>query len=177
MARVRVEIDDSQVEAVFKALDAKKQRRMFRSGLRKSANILVRKARQILARKVKRINHENKTFGKLKDGIKTYVRPNMAIVSINNDLRLRLFEKGNYKTSPRKTKGRKKVWTGRFKRGKREYERTGKGHETGDINPSKFHFFDTAKDLSEREVFSSITNNIKQSIQNAILKGKNRYVK
>lgn len=167
MVKVRVEIDDSQVQAVFKALDLKKQRKALKAGLKKSANILVKMARRILAKKVKNTNKPNRWNGRtLKSGIKAWVHnENEAKVNIMGDFRLRIFEVGNYKHSPRRTKD---------KRDRNGHLR--KSHSTGDIDRSKFHFFDTAKKLSEREVFDTLNQNIKLSIQNAILKGKNRYV-
>lgn len=167
MAKVRVEIDDSQVQAVFAALDLKKQKKVLKAALKKSANILVRRARRILAMKVRNTNKPNRWNGKsMKSGIRATVEnENTANVNIMGDFRLMIFEKGNFKHSPRKTKT-KKDRKGHFR----------KGHSTGDIKRSKFHFFDTAKELSEREVFDSLNQNIKLSIQNAILKGKNRYV-
>lgn len=161
MSKVRVEIDDSQVQAVFKAFDLKKQKKVLKQALRKSANILVKKARQILAMKVKNTNKPNRWNGRtMRSGIKANVKNETeAKVNIFGDFRLMLFEKGNFKHSPRRTKD---------KEGK-------KGHSTGDISSSKFHFFDTARALSERKVFDSLNENIKRSIENAILKGKNRY--
>lgn len=167
MVKVRVEIDDSQVQAVFKALDLKKQKRVLKQGLKKSANILVKRARRILAQKVKNTNKPNRWNGRtLKSGIKAWVHSeNEAKVNIMGDFRLRIFEVGNFRHSPRMTQD-KKDRNGHFR----------KSHSTGNIDRSKFHFFDTAKTLSEREVFDSLNQNIKLSIQNAILKGKNRYV-
>lgn len=158
MSKVRVEIDDSQVQAVFNALSIKKQKKVLKDGLRKSANILVRKARQLLAMKVKNTNKPNRWNGKsMKSGIKTVMEnESTAKVHIMGDFRLKFFEKG---TKPRRTKGKLR-----------------KSHSTGSISSSKFHFFDTAKGVSEKQVFDSLNENIKRSIENAILKGKNRFV-
>lgn len=177
MSRARITIDDSQVQAVFSALSAKKQKKALMGGIRKSAQVLIKRTKQLIKANLKNTNKPNKWNGKpMTSGVK-FKGNNQKLegkVHIMGDFRLVIFEKGNYKNRPRKTKGRKKVFNGHYRGGKREYNRIGKGHSTGNIKA--LYFFKQAKSDSEQQVFATLNQNIKESITRAILKGKNRFV-
>lgn len=147
------------------------------SGIRKSAQILIRRTKQLIKSKLKNTDQPNRWNGKkMVNGVK-YKADSQNLegkVHIMGDFRLKIFEKGNYKTKPRKTKGRKKVFNGTYKRGRAQYDRIGKGHSTGNIKA--LWFFKQAKNETERQVFETLNSNIKDSIMKAILKGKNRTV-
>lgn len=193
MSKVKVTIDDSQIQAIFSALDAKKQKKTIMQGLRKSARILVRRTKQNLKKSVKYTGKVEKKKGwdKMESGIKIKplnraVEPSMG-VNVMGEFRLRFFELGtserdtHYKNGKLKKKYRsplitkvKSLFNGKPKK-KRIRQLKDKGpNYRGKI--TALHFFKKAKEDSEREVFSTIADNIKDSIRNAILKGKNRYV-
>lgn len=177
MSNINVSIDDSQVQAVFSALSEKKQKKALMGGIRKSAQILIRRTKQLIKSKLRNTNKPSRFNGKkMVNGVK-FKGDNRELegkVHIMGDFRLKIFEKGNYKTHPRKTKSRKKVFNGSFRGGRRQYNRIGEGHSTGNIQA--LYFFKQAKADTEQQIFSTLTANIKESIMKAILRGRNRRI-
>lgn len=177
MSNVRITIDDSQVQAVFSALSARKQKKALMGGIRKSAQVLIKRTKQLIKANLKNTNKPNKWNGKpMTSGVK-YKGDNEKLegkVHIMGDFRLVIFEKGNYKSRPRKTKGRKKTFNGHYRGGRRQYNRIGKGHSTGNVKA--LYLFKQAKSDSEQQVFATLNDNIKESIMKAILRGRNRLV-
>lgn len=141
MSNINVSIDDSQVQAVFSALSEKKQKKALMGGIRKSAQILIRRTKQLIKSKLRNTNKPSRFNGKkMVNGVK-FKGDNRELegkVHIMGDFRLKIFEKGNYKTHPRKTKSRKKVFNGSFRGGRRQYNRIGEGHSTAISKPSIF---------------------------------------
>lgn len=177
MSKVNITIDDSQVQNVFSALSVRNQKKSLMNGIRKSAQVLIRRTKQLIKSKLKNTDKPNRWNGKkMVNGVKYKAdRQNLeGKVHIMGDFRLKIFEKGNYKNQPRKTKGRKKVFNGTYKGGRAQYNRIGKGHSTGNIKA--LYFFKQAKADTEQQVFATLNSNIKESIMKAILKGRNRTV-
>ena len=174
MNKIKVEIDDSQVQAVFSALNVKNQKKTLMGGIRKSAQILINRTKALIKSNLNNTTKANRFNGKkMVNGVKFKAdREKLeGKVHIMGDFRLKFFEKG---TVERFTKGRKKIWNGGFRGGRRDYNRKGKGHSTGAIK--SIGFFKQAKADTEQQVFSTLTANIKESIMKAIVKGKNRVV-
>lgn len=173
-------IDDSQVQSLFADLTNKEQTKVLKDTLRKAGNILVRAARKELKSKVKNANKKvslmSKAYGTLQSGIKNKVIKEdgeyISKVHILGDFRLKFFEKG---TKDRTTKSRKIVgyqrdfndkWNGRIN----SLKRSGKGHFTGKIRADKFQFFKPAKEKSESQIFGTMNEGLKQSIQKILNK-------
>ena len=171
---INVTIDDSQIQNVFSALDVKKQKKTLMDGIRKTAQILIKRTKELIKGNIHNTNKPNRFNGKkMINGVKfKAIKEKLeGKIHIMGDFRLKFFEKG---TEKRFTKGKKKIWDGGFRGGRRTYNRIGKGHSTGRIK--SIGFFKQAKTETEQQVFSSLTDNIKESIMKAILKGKNRRI-
>lgn len=154
-----VQIDDSQVQDLFKRLTSKDQKKAMKSALRKAASILVKKTKSNLKQVVKNSNKKSTKYGtSLQSGVKSKVAKNgnEAEVHIMGDFRLKFFEKG---TKPRETKGYK--ITG--KDSSNNLIREGKGSNKGSITPK--YFFKNAQDQTERQIFDNLTNLLTISIQ------------
>lgn len=162
MSKIKVEIDDSQVQAVFKALNIKNQKKTLMGGIRKSAQILINRTKALIKSSLHNTTKPNRFNGKkMVNGVKFKAdREKLeGKVHIMGDFRLKFFEKGTVE---------------RFTRGKKGFRSGRKGHSTGAIK--SIGFFKQAKADTEQQVFSILTANIKESIMKAILKGKNRVV-
>lgn len=177
MSNVKVDIDDRQLMAIFEGLDEKNQKKTLIGGLRKAAGILVKRTKQLIKEK---INITGKTESKKgwknpSTGVKTKALKNLSMgVNILGEFRLRFFELGvkerygNTKHGKRKTNLKENT-------SKRKRQLKGKGaYWRGSIKA--LHFFRQAKNDTERQIFSTLTDCVKDSIRNAILKGKNRRV-
>ena len=139
-----IEIDDSQVVNLFASLSGKDQTKAMKTALKKSAQILIKKARAKLKQTVK-------------SGIKSKINKDgtEAKVHIMGDFRLKFFETG---TKDRYTRGHKITgYDGK------SLKRTGKGGYRGVITAR--HFFKDAQRESEHQVFSSIDSLLSESIQ------------
>ena len=154
-----LQIDDKQILELFKDLSPKKQKQVHKNALRKSANILVKQAKQNLRDvtskyKSKSTNLKNGwhiktnrngkvTVKSLQDGIKLKVsqEAEQAKVHIMGDFRLKWFELG---TNVRQTK---------------------KGYNRGQMSPS--YFFKNAREATELEISNTLQNNIRESILKA----------
>lgn len=153
------QIDDRQILDLFKDLSPKKQKAAHRNALKKSARILVNRAKKNLQdetgkAKSKNTNIKNRwhfkksksgkiTFQSLQDGIKMKVDSNAesAKVHIMGDFRLKWFELG---TKERYTK--KKRYRGSMK---------------------ATYFFKKAKESTETEIQNTLQENLRQSILRA----------
>lgn len=159
---IDIDIDDSQVQALFSRLTGREQEKALKGALRTAGNLLVKTTRQILKRKVRHSNRRSIRYGKsLQSGVKCKLvrenNENVAKVHIMGDFRLKFFEKG---TANRTTHGHR--ITGY--RDARHLVRTGRGGFRGKIKSSKFHFFDTARRIAERPIFSTLNRMIAQSV-------------
>lgn len=153
-----IEIDDSQVVNLFASLSGKDQTNAMKTALRKSAQILVKKAKANLKQIVKNSTKKSAKYGKsLQSGIKSKVNKEgtEAKVHIMGDFRLKFFEAG---TKDRYTKGHKITgYAGR------SLKRSGKGGYRGVITAKGF--FKAAQKETESQVFGSIDSLLSESIQ------------
>lgn len=177
MSNVKVDIDDRQLMAIFEGLDEKNQKKALIGGLRKASGILVKRTKQLIKEK---INISGKTESKKgwknpSTGVKTKALKNLSMgVHILGEFRLRFFELGT-KGRHGNTKNGKKKKNLKENTSKRKRQLKGKGaYWRGSIKA--LHFFKKAKSDTERQIFSTLTDCVKDSIRNAILKGKNRRV-
>ncbi len=159
----RIEVDDRAAVRMFREMDFKNQRQVFRSTLHTCGNILIRQAqkniRSIDTKNGKiYIKNKSKYTGKTMDrGIKKYVWRNLKGVTVTIagkdpgiDFRLRFFATG---TKDRYTKGHK--ITGSYWSGGRKYLiRKGKGGYRGRIVAS--HFFRNAQRQTEPRIFGEM---------------------
>lgn len=131
---------------MFANLNSKKQAKVYRQALKKSAQILVKETKQQLKKSVHKINTKHTTKSgetySLSRGIKSTVKKDglQAKVHIMGDFRLKFFEMG---TKPRYLRRKKKAYRGK-------------------ITPYKFFY--KSQRLKEKEVFDSINKNIKDAI-------------
>lgn len=158
-----IDIDDSQVQALFSRLTSREQDKAFKQTLRKAGNILVKATRNQLKRVVRNSNKRSVKYGKsLQSGVKCKLvkenGANVAKVHIMGDFRLKFFEKG---TTLRRTKGHR--ITGYID--VRHLRRTGRGGNRGRIRST--YFFDKAKRTSETSIFESMNQMLKESILRA----------
>ena len=158
-----IDIDDSQVQALFSRLTSREQDKAFKQTLRKAGNILVKATRNYLKRVVRNSNKRSVKYGKsLQSGVKCKLvkenGANVAKVHIMGDFRLKFFEKG---TALRRTKGHR--ITGYID--VRHLRRTGRGGNRGRIRSA--YFFDKAKRTSETSIFESMNQMLKESILRA----------
>ena len=153
-----IEIDDSQVVNLFASLSGKDQTKAMKTALKKSAQILIKKARAKLKQTVKKPTRKSAKYGKsLQSGIKSKINKDgtEAKVHIMGDFRLKFFETG---TKDRYTRGHKITgYDGK------SLKRTGKGGYRGAMTAR--HFFKDAQRESEHQVFSSIDSLLSESIQ------------
>lgn len=155
-----IEVDARQVLSMFADLTSRQQRQVYRNALRRGANILAgetkRQLKQNLGRAASSRNWwNNKT---LVSGIKSNADRNgtEAKVHIMGDFRLKFFELG---TRLRRTTGSNTASV----RGRNPIRRQRVAANRGAI--TAIHFFRTAKENKEREIFDNIDNLISQSIQ------------
>ena len=137
-----ITVDEKQVLNMFAELDIKKQKQVYRTALRRASGILTKQARTNLRPLVKTsISKKSTKTGKtLSSGIRVRLdkEATQSTVHIMGDYRLKWFEKG---TSLRKTK---------------------KGYSRGSFKPT--YFFRSAKQQSENQIFSEMSNIILESI-------------
>ncbi|WP_024993402.1 hypothetical protein [Phocaeicola paurosaccharolyticus] len=142
------EIDTKSVLNLFADLDRKKQVKVYRDALKRGSSILVRAARKELKNRIgNKVNDKNRWNGKsLQSGIRYSVNKGAteAKVNILGDFRLKFFEMG---TKPRQLRKAPR-----------------KGANRGQIESSKFHFFDNAKAATEKEIFDNMNSLISESI-------------
>lgn len=174
MSKVGVTLDDSQVETVFKALTSKNQKKALKQGIRKSAQILVKRTKQLLKQNVKNVTKPSrfKDHKKMINGVKFAFdrdkNKNMeGKVHIMGEFRLKFFEVG---TADRYQGMKRRKGLMGFVR--RLIKGAKHKRYTGRIKP--IYFFKKAKSDTEQQVFSSLNENIKESITKAILKGKKK---
>lgn len=143
-----IEVEDKYVLDLFARLNSKKQKKVFKATLKKSANILIKETRYQLKKIVGKITNKHyyankkKTYS-LSKGVATNKGNDQSIkVHILGDFRLKFFEKG---TKKRYTKSK-----------------YGKLHYVGKIT-AKF-FFRTAQRLKEKEVFQSMNKLLSEQI-------------
>lgn len=101
-----IDIDDSQVQSLFNALDDDKCKEILFKALRKGGKQLSQQTKNILRSKVKSTT-PNRWNGKtMESGIRLKADKDYCEVSVSilGDFRLPIFEKGNYKTLNRPTK-------------------------------------------------------------------------
>lgn len=138
-----LEIDTKKVLERFAELTGKKQRAVYRNGLRKAARILANETRKELRKIVgAKINSRNKWNGKtLGSGIKYKIdkEGTEAKIHIMGDFRLKFFEKGTVKRFIRKNKANR-----------------------GSMKAN--YFFRASKTNKEKEVFASLDRLISESI-------------
>lgn len=138
-----LEIDAKKVLERFAELTGKKQRAVYRNGLRKAARILANETRKELRKIVgAKINSRNKWNGKtLGSGIKYKIdkEGTEAKIHIMGDFRLKFFEKGTVKRFIRKNKANR-----------------------GSMKAN--YFFRASKANKEKEVFASLDRLISESI-------------
>ena len=145
MNDIDLNIDTKQVLNLFASLDRKKQVKVYRQALTKSAYMLVREARKLLKQRLKpgATTTKNRWNGKtMASGIRARVFRNgqEARVSIMGDFRLRFMEMGT----------------------KERYLRKGSKARRGKIR--RMNFFADAKRNAERPIFDNMNNMILQSI-------------
>lgn len=153
-----VQVDATQVLAMFSEFDEKHRKVVFRRSLGEASRILVRETRkQLRGVRTKSGPLSTKTKSKwtgktLESGVRYKIAKNAkeSKVHIMGDFRLKFFELG---TKDRRTKGYRVA--GKQRAGGRIYKvRTGKGGFRGRIGASKF--FVKGKEMSERQVFGSM---------------------
>lgn len=157
-----VQVDATQVLAMFSEFDEKHRKVVFRRSLGEASRILVRETRkQLRGVRTKSGSLNTKTKSKwtgktLESGVRYKIAKNAkeSKVHIMGDFRLKFFELG---TKDRNTKGHRvtgKYWSRGEGRGRIYKVRTGKGGFRGRIEASKF--FVKGKEMSERQVFGSM---------------------
>lgn len=149
-----VSVDTRDVLNLFANLNRRNQYKAYRNALKKGASILVKAAKKELKNKIgSKIDSKNWWNGKsLGSGIRYSINKEVTAAKIHilGDFRLKFFENG---TNERNTK---------------------KGFNRGSIKNNKYHFFDTAKQSTENEIFSNINMLIAESIQKVAKKSKLR---
>lgn len=137
-----VTVDAKQVIQMFRDLDHREQKKVYRTALRQASGILVKETRSNLRNIVSgKITNKREGWKRtLSTGIRVSVDKNadQASVHIMGDHRLKWFEKG---TGLRRTK---------------------KGYNRGQMKAH--YFFKDAQKSKEREVFASIERLITESI-------------
>lgn len=138
-----VTVDASQVLRMFRELNSRQQKNVYKNALRKAGRILQKEAKTQLKSVVgKSINHKNRWNGKtLGNGVKMKVdkEATEAKVHIMGDFRLKFFELGTTTRQLRKN-----------------------GANRGRMKAA--HFFKTAKDKTERTIFDNINQMVEESI-------------
>jgi|WetSurMetagenome_2_1015567.scaffolds.fasta_scaffold39146_4 hypothetical protein len=152
MNNVEVQVSDTEILMMFSQLSFRKMKTARKKALQKSANILIKQTRANLRHIVKgstkttsRATKNGKSYQlNMSKGIRSKVNDDAteAKVNIMADFRLKFFEMG---TDDRKLKGL-------FKH----------GAYRGAIKA--FHFFQMAKEQTEKEVFSTMDENLRQAI-------------
>ncbi|WP_042367543.1 hypothetical protein [Bacteroides neonati] len=139
-----VEIDSRQVLTTFAELTGRQQKQVYKSALRKAANILTKETKSQLRTHIgSKVNSRNRWNGKtLASGIKVSVdrEATAAKVHILGDFRLKFFETGTSNRTLRRN-----------------------GANRGSMSAN--HFFRDAKQAKEQEIFSNIDRLITESIQ------------
>ena len=145
-----LELDSRQVINLFSELTSRQQKQVHKTALRKAAGILVRETRNQLRKTIgKAINSKGKWNQSLSSGIRVKAdkEGTEAKVHILGDFRLKFFELGTRNRRLRKNRASR----GRMK---------------------SLHFFRTAKQNKEAEIFRNLDNLISQSIQRIANKNK-----
>lgn len=144
-----VTVDAKQVIQMFRDLDHREQKKVYRTALRKASNILIKETRSNLRNIVKGkiTNRKKGSKRSLSTGIRSSIdrEATQASVHIMGEYRLKWFEKG---TSLRKTR---------------------KGYNRGAMKAT--NFFRDARQSTEKEVFSSI----ERLITDSIIRVNNKY--
>lgn len=147
-----LETDSRQVINLFAELTSRQQRQTYRNALRSAARILTRETQNQLKQVLgNAVNHRNRWNNKtLKSGVRVKVdrEATAAKVHILGDFRLKFFELGTTERHLRRNNAAR-----------------------GRINAS--HFFSTAKQNKEAEIFSTIDNLLTQSIQRVANRNRN----
>ena len=137
-----VTVDAKQVIQMFRDLDHREQKKVYKTALRKAAGILIKETRSNLRNIVKgKITNKKKDYKRtLSTGIRSSVdrEGTQASVHIMGEYRLKWFEKGT------------------------NLRRTNKGYNRGAMKAH--YFFRDAQRSTEKEVFSSIERLITDSI-------------
>nr|WP_320038857.1 hypothetical protein [uncultured Bacteroides sp.] len=142
-------IDSTKVLAMFNEFNSKERKQTLRNALRKAATILRKSTINNLKNVVKNVYSKNKWNQKtLSSGIRLKVNKEAteAKVHLLGDFRLKFFELGTIIRINKKRNGKK----------------LNKEANRGSIIAS--HFFATAKQQSESEVFASIDNIISDAV-------------
>lgn len=142
-------IDTSKVLAMFEEFNSKERKQTLRNALRKAATILRKSTINNLKNVVKNVYAKNSWNGKtLSSGLRLKVNKENteAKVHLLGDFRLKFFELGTIIRTVKKRNGKK----------------LNKEANRGSIIAS--HFFATAKQQSENEVFSTLDNIISDSV-------------
>lgn len=155
-----IEIDASQVEAMFSEFDSKKRKNVYRTATRNALNIIKKETLSNLKGIIRprMIGKKDKWGNSFRNGIvtKVYKDAKSGVIHIMKNFKMKFFEMG--------TKEREATTYN----GKALY----KNRRTGSIKAS--HFFKRAKENKEGEVFNSIDRLISESIKkiNDKYKGK-----
>ena len=158
-----LELDTSEVEAMFSEFDAKKRKSVYRQATRQALNIVKKQTLENLKGVInpKVIGKKDKWGNSFRTGvsIKVYKSAKAGGINIMKNFKMRFFENGTFRTGIRYAK----TWRGQPLK---------KDRKTGEIKA--YHYFKSALTSKEAEVFNSIDTLISNSIKkiNEKYKGK-----
>lgn len=186
MSSPKIEVSDEKVLKAFARLSSKKQSKATRQGMVASARILQRAAKKELKGILKPGASKSPNWWNkrpLDSGIKVSPQRNIdrdgVKVHILGDFRLKFFERGTQKrftysrTYEHRSYSENTLDRGKYRSRASELRKKGyvQTRRTKKSNRGKVfkagggkHFFQKATDLSERQVFDTMEDNIKKSI-------------